>query len=274
MSTNLDISLEEFRARISEALAEGGTQSLVRLTDEELAVLDPEETLVPKPHLEAMTPEQREWSLATALRSLVAREAVEIHNTEELNKALHGGPEVRIDMHVRMDIDLALTLRRTADRMLAIKQHTAVGTAYACVHLHDTDLMLVERITAGGMHLFTLANNTDDVVNLVQPLLDPLGVADRDGDIHRLDPSALEPGKVGPLTRVIDNSRVVGELVLLSDPPGPMMTTYATDRAVWAVFVEQPHAPDGITARRVSTATLSRQIVKMLTAGTTEVRDG
>ncbi|MDP4512083.1 hypothetical protein [Nonomuraea turcica] len=33
----------------------------------------------------------------------------------------------------------------------------------------------MERITAGGMHLFTLAGKVQDAVNLVQPLLDPRG---------------------------------------------------------------------------------------------------
>jgi hypothetical protein len=107
------MELADFRAQISKALAEGGTQPLVRLTDEELAVLDPEETFFPKPHLNAMDSRQREWILATALRSLVAREAVEIRNIEELDAVLQGASEAQVDMHLRMEIDLALTLRRT-----------------------------------------------------------------------------------------------------------------------------------------------------------------
>ncbi|WP_223168027.1 hypothetical protein [Nonomuraea sp. SYSU D8015] len=271
METRLDMELAEYRAQISQALAEGGTQSLVRLTDEELAVLDPEETFIPKPHLSRMDSQQREWVLATALRSLVSREAVEIRNIEELDAALRGAPEVQIDMHIRMEVDLALTLRRTPDRVLAAKQDSATGTAFGYVHIHAANLLLVERITAGGMHLFTLAGTVEDAVNLVQPLVDPYGVADRDGESTSLDPSALDREHVGPLAAVIDNARIVGELVLLSDPPGPMVTTYATDRAVWAVVVDSPHAPSGITARPVSAATLSRHIAEMLSAGDPEV---
>jgi hypothetical protein len=165
-------------------LAQGGTQPLVRLTDEELAVLDPEETFVPKPHLTTMDPQQREWILATALRSLVAREAVEIRNIEELSGVSQGAPEAQVDMRIRLEIDLALTLRRTADRVLTIKQQSAAGSAFGYVHIHALDLLLVERITAGGMHLFTLAHRAHDVVDLVQPLLDPFGVADQDGEIR------------------------------------------------------------------------------------------
>ncbi|MGW2219497.1 hypothetical protein ACWCSD_31300 [Nonomuraea sp. NPDC001684] len=260
------MELAKFRTQISEALAEGGTQSLARLTDEELAVLDPEETLIPKPHLYTMGAEQREWALATALRSLVSREAVEIRNIEELETVLQGASEAHIDMQIRLEIDLALTLRRTADRALAIKQHSAGGTAYGYVHVHAADLLLVERITAGGMHLFTLAGKVQDAVNLVQSLLDPFGVADRDGENHSLDPTALDRAHVGALGAAIDNARVVGEVVLLSDPPGPMMMTYATDRAVWAVVVDSPHAPSGVTARSVSAVTLSRHLAGMLSS--------
>ncbi|HEX4817675.1 MAG TPA: hypothetical protein VFV66_33465 [Nonomuraea sp.] len=265
------MELADFRAQISQALAEGGTQPLVRLTDEELAVLDPEETFIPKPHLTAMDSRQREWVLATALRSLVAREAVEIRDIEELDAVLQGASEAQVDMHLRMEIDLALTLRRTADSALAVKQQSAAGSTFGYVHVHATDLLLVERITAGGMHLFTLAGKVQDAVTLIQPLLDPFGVADRDGESTSLDPAALDREHVGPLAGVIDNARIVGELVLLSDPPGPMMTTYATDGAVWAVVVDSPHAPSGITARPVSAATLSRHIAEMLSAGGPEV---
>ncbi|WP_157249243.1 hypothetical protein [Nonomuraea typhae] len=267
METRLDVELAEFRSLISKALAKGRTSTLIRLTDEELAVLDPEETFIPKPHLASMDSPQREWVLAAALRSLVSREAVEIRNIEELDAILHGGPKAQIDMHIRMEIDLALTLRRTADRALAVKQESAAGSAFGYVHIHAASLLLVERITAGGMHLFTLAGSVQDAVDLIQPLLDPYGVADRDGESISLDPSVLDQEHVGPLAAVIDNAHVVGELVLLSDPPGPMMTTYATDSAIWAVIVNMPHAPSGIAARQVSAVTLARHITGMLTAG-------
>ncbi|WP_181448990.1 hypothetical protein [Nonomuraea aridisoli] len=274
MDHHFDMELADFRSQISEALAESGTQSLIRLTDEELAVLDPEETLIPKPHLSTMDPRQQEHALATAMRSLVAREAIEIRNIAELDAVLHGTPKVHVDMHIRMEIDLALTLRRTADRTLAVRQQSAAGSAFGYVHVHTPDLLLVERITAGGMHLFTLAGNVPDVVDLVQPLLDPFGVADRDGESTLLDPSALDRDHVGPLAGAIDNARIVGELVLLGVPDGPMMTTYATDRAVWVVIVDSPRAPSGITASPVSAPTLSRHIAEVLFTRSTETSRG
>ncbi|GAA3720027.1 hypothetical protein GCM10022224_102440 [Nonomuraea antimicrobica] len=270
MKPQLDMDLAEFRAQIGEALTQGETQTLARLSDEELAVLDPEEMFIPKPHLSAMESQQREWALATALRSLVSRGTVEILNVEDLDAVLRGAPDVQIDMRIQIEIDLALTLRRTADRALAVKQQSAAGTAYGYVHVHAANLLLVERITAGGMHLFTLASKVQDAAELVQPLLDPYGVADRDGESSSLEPSVLDREHVGSLAGVIDKARVVGELVLLKDPPGPMMMTYATDRAVWTVVVDSPHAPSGITARPVSPATLTHHIAAMLTAANPE----
>lgn len=270
MESHLDMEPAEFRAQISEALAGSGTHLLPRLTDEELAVLDPDEILVPKPHLSAMDAQQREWALATALRSLVSRETVEIRTIEELDAVPHGAREATVDMRIRMEVDLALTLRRTAERALAVKQHIAGGTAFAHVHIHAQDLLLVERITSGGMHLFTLTDTVPGAVDLIQPLLDPFGVADRDGQSSFLDAEALDGEHAGPLAPVIDTALVVGQLVLLSDPPGPMMTTYATDRAVWVVIVDRPHAPTGLTARPVGPATLSRHLAEMLSVSTQE----
>lgn len=270
MDTPLDMDLAQFRTQISDALAEGGTQPLTRLTDEELAVLDPGETLVPTPHLSAMEPQQREWAMATALRSLVSRETVEIRNIEELDAVLHQTPQATIDMHIRLEVDLALTLRRTANRALALHQHTAAGTTFAHVHIHTTNLLLVERITAGGMHLFTLTGKATDAADLLHPILDPFGVADHDGPSTLLNPSALDHDHTGPLATVIDNARVVTQLVLLSHPPGPMTTTYATDHAVWAVTVDNPHAPTGIAARAMSATALHRHITAMLTTGDQE----
>lgn len=124
---------------------------------------------------------------------------MEIRTIEELDAVLQGASEAQADMHLRMEIDLALTLRRTADRALAVKQQSAAGSAFGYVHVHATDLLLVERITAGGMHLFTLAGKVQDAVTLVQPPL--------------------------------------------CDPPGPMMTTYATDGAVWLQVPDHAAVP-------------------------------
>ncbi|AYG81198.1 hypothetical protein DWB77_03340 [Streptomyces hundungensis] len=269
----LDIELDKFRELVGAALAEGGTQSLIKLTDEELAVLDPdalEDVVVPTPHLATLSDEQRQWVLGTALRSLVSRGAVEVTNIAELDAVLKSegtdsGLTADVDMKVTPEVSMALTLRRTASRALAVEQQTSNGTVTAFVFVHSPELLLIEQVTGGGMHIFTLASKAQDAAKMVQALVDPFGVADRDGKTIRLDASALTTGAVDKsLARVIDNALVVSQLMVLDARPGPLLTTYASDREVWAVHVESPQDPTGITAQEVSERTLEERIVKLI----------
>ncbi|MER5545790.1 hypothetical protein ABT072_25820 [Streptomyces sp. NPDC002589] len=270
----LDIELEKFRELVGKALAEGGTQPLIKLTDEELAVLDPsglEDVVAPTPHLATLSEEQREWVLGTALRSLVSRGAVEITNIAELDAVLRSeGADSNhltadVDMRVTPEVSMALTLRRTAARALAIEQQTSSGSVTAFVFVHSPELMLIEQVTGGGMHIFTLASKAPDAARIVQALVDPFGTADRDGNTLQLDPSSLATDTVDRrLASVIDNALVVSQLIVLAEAPGPLLTTYATDRDVWAVSVDSPQAPTGITAQAVSGRTLEQHITKLI----------
>lgn len=111
----LDLELDKFRELVGKALAEGGTQPLIKLTDEELAVLDPsalQEVVSPTPHLSTLSEEQREWVLATALRSLVSRGAVEVANIPELDAVLRSeGTDAQstadVDMRVTPEVSMA-----------------------------------------------------------------------------------------------------------------------------------------------------------------------
>ncbi|MFF9133669.1 hypothetical protein [Streptomyces sp. NPDC014806] len=277
-SRDIDMDLQEFRGILGEALAEGGTQHLLRLTDEEIAILDPEsitECIAPTPRLATLTDQQRDWVYATALRSLVSREAVEVTNIEELDAVLRSpdaaasaaqGSEVGLDIRVSPEVSLALTLRRTASRALAVEQHTSGGAVHAIVYMHARDLYLVERVTSGGLHMFTLASSDQDVADLVQLVVDPFEVADRDGRAQQLTPEQISEDNVGrPLNEAINSALVVGQTMLLADRPGPLLTTYATDSAVWTVFVEEPQAATGIEARPVGKSTLNRMIKRLVT---------
>ncbi|WP_347125535.1 hypothetical protein [Streptomyces sp. 21So2-11] len=277
------MDLQEFRQLLGDALSEGGSQPLLRLTDEEIAILDPDsliECVAPTPHLEKLSAQEREWAYATALRSLVSRQAVEIDNIEELDALVRSAEsstsenatteqpargQVDVDMRITPEVSLALTLRRTAGRALAVEQQTSRGAAHAFVYIHAEDLYLVERITSGGLHMFTLANHADDVAELVQLFVDPFDVADKDGRTQKLTPGQLDEDNLGgPLSEAINNAMVVGQLVLLSDAPGPLLTTYATDEKVWTVLVEKPDAPTGIEARPVGSSTLRRMILRLI----------
>jgi hypothetical protein len=282
----IDMALHEFRDILSEALAEGGSQHLLRLTDEEIAVLDPEslrDCVAPTPRLGDLSPEEREWAYATALRSLVSREAVELANIDELDAVLraHQGTQenesttapsgVNADLRITPEVSLALTLRRTAAKALVVEQHTSGGVAHALVFMHSKDLYLVERVTPGGLHMFTLANSSQDAAKIVQLTIDPFDVADKDGRVQQLTPEEVNEENVGrPLNEAINSALVVGQMVLLSEKPGPLLTTYATDHSVWTVYVEQPNSPSGIEARPVSKATLNRMISRLLRHEDTE----
>lgn len=284
----IDIDLDEFRGILAEALAEGGTQPLLRLTDEEIAVLDPEsltECVAPTPRIAELSGQEREWVYATALRSLVSREAVEVANIEELDAVLRAAEARReagetpaegtapgsrpsgvdLDLRITPEVSLVLTLRRTAARALAVEQHTSSGRTHLLVYVHADDLHLVERVTSGGLHMFTLAASAQDAADMALLFVDPFEVAAEDGPVQHLTPEQISQQNVGrALGEAIDNALVVGQTVLLADTPGPLLTTYATDQALWTVYVEKPHALTGIEARPVGKNTLRALITKLI----------
>ncbi|MFJ8937998.1 hypothetical protein ACIRL0_20125 [Streptomyces sp. NPDC102365] len=291
-SPEIDMDLQEFRGILAEALSEGGTQPLLRLTDEEIAILDPDsltECVAPTPRITQLSGQEREWVYATALRSLVSREAVEVTNIDELDAVLraafpNSGSDgadadsgdgtdpgsipsgVDLDMRITPEVSLALTLRRTAARALAVEQHTSSGVTHMLVYIHAEDLYLVERVTGGGLHMFTLASSAKDAADMVQLFIDPFEVADKDGRVQQITPEQISDDNVGrALGEAINNALVVGQTVLLADAPGPLLTTYATDKDLWTVYVEKPNAPTGIEARAVGKTSLHRAITKLIT---------
>ncbi|WP_447038068.1 hypothetical protein [Streptomyces sp. DSM 118878] len=271
----LGIELEKFREFLGDALSEGGTQPLIQLTDEELAVLDPsalDEVVAPTPHLATLEADQREWVLATAIRSLASRGAIEIANIPELDALMRSegqfenGGTADVDMRISPDVDLALVLRRTASSALAVEQQTSRGSVHGFVYVHSPELMLIEQVTGGGMHIFTLADSAKDAARMMQVLVDPLGVADKDSKTRQLDPMAMTSDQVdGPLGEAINNALVVSQLIVLGDEPGPLVTTYATENSVWAVRVDKPQSPTGVQARSVSERSLNSEIIRLIT---------
>ncbi|MER8161626.1 hypothetical protein [Streptomyces sp. NPDC094472] len=266
------VTLEDVRQGLGKALAEEGSRPLLRLTDEELAALNPaaaESSIVAAPHLEGMSAQEREWVLATALRSLVSRDLVEIANAAELDVALeekHDSAKVELDMRLSPDLELALALRGTAERVLAVERTTSVGTEYAYIYLHTPELLLVEQVTGGGMHSLSLVATVQEAVETIRRLVDPQEVAgEHDGRPQELDPRALERDAIDPpLKHVIDNALVVGQLVLLAGTPGPLLMTYATAEELWAVSVDAPDVPTGVTAWSVGRQTLVDRIAQMV----------
>ncbi|WP_431043807.1 hypothetical protein ACQUSR_19215 [Streptomyces sp. P1-3] len=273
--------LGAIRRMLSEGLAEsgGGNRSIMRLTDEELAVIDlvdPEDGLVPLPHLSSLSESERAVAISTALRSLISRELIEVANIEQLDDLMREqeaataagqstGHRTPLDIRMTEEASLVLNLRRTAERALVGEINTSDGMSHCFVYVHSPELFLVERITTGGLHLFSLTNSSVAAAELVHGLVDPFGVADRDGRIQQLDPHALDRENVGgPLQKVIDKSLVVGRLMVLADDPGALVLTYAADVELWTVTVDRPHSPTGIVAQAVSERTLARKIQGLL----------
>ncbi|WP_433341788.1 hypothetical protein [Streptomyces sp. CA-253872] len=273
----LDVEIGELRAAVTRELSDGGSRHLLRLTDEEIAALDPDslkECVAPTPRLAGLSEQERDWSYRIALRSLVSREAVDVANIEELDALIRrteGTPEadrpsgVDLDLRMTTDVSLALTLRRTPERALVAEQHTSGGTTHTVVYGHTPGLYLVERVTGGGLHLFSLAASAADAAEAVRLAVDPFEIADKDGPVRHLTPQQIAAQDVGTrLSGVIDTALVVGQVVRLADVPGPLLTTYATDREVWTVYVERPDAPSGIQARAVGPGTLGAMLRALL----------
>lgn len=270
------------RKVISAGLREagGGNQQILRLTDEELAVIDPvapEDGIVPAPHLFSLSESERQMAMATALRSLVSRELIEIGNIEELDALMQeqerdsaagqaaGNQQTPVDMRMTDDAALVLNLRRSAERVLAGEFTSSGGTVHILVYIHSAELFLVERITGGGLHLFSATHSAESAAELVQSLVDPFGIAAKEGAARKLDPHALERENVGqPLQRVIDNALIVGRLIVLADEDEALIMSYATKDQVWAVTVDKPHSPKGVVAQEMSPRSLTRKIRGLL----------
>ncbi|NED91395.1 hypothetical protein G3I76_66365, partial [Streptomyces sp. SID11233] len=91
-------------------------------------------------------------------------------------------------LRVTPEVSLALTLRRTAGRALVVEQHTSSGLTHLLVYIHAEDLYLVERVTSGGLHMFTLAGSAKDAADMALLFMDPFEVAAKDGPTQRLTP--------------------------------------------------------------------------------------
>lgn len=229
-----------------------------------------------QPYLRGLSDTEKEMAIATALRSLVSRELIEVTNIEQLDDLMrqqeatdaagqNASHRTPVDMNIAQEAAIALNLRRTAERALAAELNTSAGMSHAFVYIHSADLFLIERVTTGGLHLFTLTNSIESAAEIVQDLVDPFGVADKDGRSRRLDPHALDSANVGsPLQQVIDGALVVGRLMVLSDSPGALVITYAAEREVWTVTVDEPHAPTGIVAQAIGAKSLGRKIADLL----------
>lgn len=132
--------LEPLRRALAAQLDMSGPEVFVRLTDEEIAALDyapDEEPVAPSPYLDQMEPHQREWAVATALRSLAARGVVEVRNNEEIRQATAGpgdGP-VSVELAIVPPVELVLTGRAACPAIVSVETNGLDGSDWLCLYL-------------------------------------------------------------------------------------------------------------------------------------------
>lgn len=269
-----DDALAGFRGDLAVAVAEHGVKELMRLTDEELIVLDPVPTgtLVATPHLDSLPEAQREMAKATAIRTLIAHGTALVTNAEEVREAIRADAdqEVAIGLQPTGLVKLVLALRGTAAYLLIAELHAAAGASYAYFYLRGPGPVLREHVSDGGMHSYA-AVRPENLAAEIRDFLDPLGVAREDGIPVELTADALETHQAGPLNPVLESALCAGRLILVpaDGTAGPMLLTYATSESVWAVQAREPG--DALTARAVSAGTLGDMVSEILRlAGATE----
>jgi hypothetical protein len=178
------------------------TIALEVLTDEELAVLEPDQGVVVAPVLDTVTEAERDAVRRTAFRGLVARGIVQ----PPARGADTSGDTV--DLQVRNDVLSALTLRRGAKAVLAVARTTATDQDFWYAHVVE-EVVLLEEVGADGLHRFGLGHARDLPELLSAAVVHP-DAADGAGDDVEL---AVAPDSEAPAELV----ERLGEAYLRAD---------------------------------------------------------
>ncbi|MCU1691420.1 MAG: hypothetical protein JWM64_511 [Frankiales bacterium] len=237
------------------ATASQGPSLLLTLTDEELvAVLDG--APAPTPYLDVLDEAAAQVAVSSGVRSLVARGLA-----EPLVEPGASLMRTAVEVRVLAELAVVLTLRTRATRVVTALTATAEdpdGTT-TLFHVHPGQVVLAERVTPGGLHLFTLATG-EDAAALLADEVDPGSAAGPVADPVTLPAAGVaDPADVAwsTLRRALDDAVVVTELLATgADGLSRLISLYATADAVWVVSgeagAEQVEAssvsPDGLGA--------------------------
>lgn len=258
--------------KLEELLAEG-PRELIRLTDEELVAADPltdDARVAVTPYLDTITDEEtRQLVVACGMRALVSRGAVTVDDMAELRRnvadaAAKGAGDVTFDLRYAADLDLALNLRVTADKIVVVEQLSAGNLRdWHYVYVHGDRCCLQEAVTAAGQRTYTLFGLEQQRRQLIS-LTDPLGNAATDSEPQRMDADAVANGEAGQLAPVLESSRLVTQMMELfpkSDTThGRLSATYLTDDALWLVESDPASDSETVAVRTLSPDGLSRLI--------------
>lgn len=160
------------------------------LTDEEIAVLATTEGPVVLPYLSGLDTEQARTATTTAYRSLVARGLLEAPTPQQAREAEReavASGEGQVAYPVRMPefLSQVLTLRAGAPTVVCVAVSTALGQEFRYAHVVE-DVVLVEEVTATGLHRLALLGLAELPPRLEQWVLHPEAVAGRGEEVVRL----------------------------------------------------------------------------------------
>ena len=165
-----------------------GRSEVVRLTDEELAVLDGDGAQVaPSPWLTSVPVEHRETAMAVAARNLVVRGLALPSVLED--------PTGRLSIALPEDVHAVLAARRAASVVVIAQRSTADAGAARVLYGQGEPGVVEEDVTPGGLHTFSASSWATAVEGLAR-YADPAGWATTAGAGREIPLDAIAAGDV------------------------------------------------------------------------------
>ncbi len=178
------------------------------LTDEELAILAPENGIVVSPYLQDVPEAHRDLATRTAYRGLLARGIVDPPTAADTREALSRG-DGEVQLMVRQDVRSIVALREAARLVVALARTTATGQDFWYAHVVD-DVAVLEEVGSDGLHRFALTDAARLPRLTAAAAVHP-DCGDASGDPVRL---TAGPGDPTPPDEVLER---LGAAVLTSD---------------------------------------------------------
>ncbi|MFI7589542.1 hypothetical protein ACIB24_20950 [Spongisporangium articulatum] len=216
--------------------AGAGRVEVVRLTDEELAVLDGPQSdhVAPLPWLSALPETEQETARTVAARSLavrgVARPSAIDETTGDVVLAVDG------------DTHAVLAARRSSSGFVIAERRSDQESITHVLYVQGAAGVVDETVNQAGLHVFS-AGPTAPAVDALVAFLDPAGVATTDGPAEEVDLGAAASG---------------------------VLPEAEADVLLVAVLVVVTAGPDGRAEQRRLTVMTKQDEVRLAEAGTGE----
>ena len=177
----------EYLSRLEGLLGAAAHLEVVRLTDEELTVLDGSgaEQVVPRPWFLELSEDQRDTALAVALQGLAVRGLAVPTIVEESGVTIIGLPD---------DVAAVLSARRAASAVLIAQRRSLGSSATRVLYLQGSELTVEEEVSPGGLHALAVASLGEALDRLVS-FTDPETAAQHDGPAVEVDLREVAAGR-------------------------------------------------------------------------------